>query len=340
MQAVMICCFWLFLRMFRLVPALGSLCSREKQRSQKSQTTRQARTARGQIGHFFSEHDLVLQAILVEFQEAQCFFMLASQAAILGAKRFNGVFDSYTLRSLWANNGVAGLISSAGVLPVIMGMWSLQKMHMNSPWMFFLSAGTVTLSEFALYWTNKFPSPDQLVPMEYSQWPASCGGLAPPLIYCPDQDGYARVRIPVMFFWRYLNPYCLTVFGLVVIHWFISYLAKFVYVRHLCETVLARLGLSDSSRPRQFLSAKWRKWLNRLPKFLTIGVEALFLLAMTVDFVCFAGFDALGVIDWGNWSFGQIVAITMWFPVISKYIYWNICKSFLAVCVSCLRVYL
>jgi hypothetical protein len=27
------------------------------------------------------------------------------------------------------------------------------------------------------------------------------------------------------------------------------------------------------------------------------------------------------------WSFGQILAMSIWFPVITKYIYWLICKE-------------
>ena len=35
-----------------------------------------------------------------------------------------------------------------------------------------------------------------------------------------------------------------------------------------------------------------------------------------------AGFD-----DPGNWSFGQLIAVTVWAPTVAKFIYFGICKS-------------
>ncbi|KAJ5836929.1 hypothetical protein N7447_002955 [Penicillium robsamsonii] len=46
--------------------------------------------------------------------------MIASQAAILLAKKSTTTFESNSVPSPWANNGMAGTVSSAGLLPVVM----------------------------------------------------------------------------------------------------------------------------------------------------------------------------------------------------------------------------
>lgn len=317
MQLAMIVYLWLGLRTFRLIPSITSLYRRARKRPLKRSYS--SKTLGGKIRSFFLQHDVVVQAILIEFQEAQCFFMVACQAAILGAKKFNGLFESTTLRSLWANNGAAGLVSSAGILPVVLGMWSLQKRRMLDPWIFFLSAGTVIVSECALYWTRKPPKPDQLVPIEYDKWPTTCGGHTPPLVWCDNPSFYVYERVPLLFFWYYLNPFCLTVFGLIVIMWFVPYVDKVKFIK---QNVLARLRPSQ-----QFFDSKWWSWIRRLPGLLTFLVEIIFTLVLIIDAECFYLFNDLRVIDWNEWSFGQIVAITIWMPVISKYIYWMICKN-------------
>jgi hypothetical protein len=247
--------------------------------------------------------------------------MIASQAAILLAKKSTTIFQSNTMPSLWANNGIAGVVSSAGILPIVMGMWSLQKMHRTEPWIFFLSVATIIVSEFALYWTHETPSVDQLSAFNYNGWPESCGGYAPPLIYCANQTEDYYLRVPLVFFWQVLNPYCLTVFGLDVILWFQPYVFKMVdFEGH------ARLGLL-SSKARQLATSTWGKWIKKLPSLLTFCVELLFLAAVFLESLCFAEFDRLKVINFSGWGFGQIVAMTIWFPVVSKYLYLILCES-------------
>lgn len=330
MQLGIIFYFWILLRSFRLFPLLISFCSGTKQPCKTTPPTTQNKgNIIPRIRHYCTQHDRITKVILVEFQEAQCFFMMASQAAILLAKKSTTIFESNTMPSLWANNGVAGIVSSAGVLPVVMGMWSLQKMHLTEPWIFFLSVATIIVSEFALYWTHETPSVNQLRPFDYNGWPESCGGYAPPLIYCADLTEDYNLRVPLLFFWQVLNPYCLIVFGLDVILWSRQYVVKTVDIEGVCWRTFARLGLPNiPSKARRLLASTWGKWIKRLPSLLTFCVESLFLAAVFLECLCFAEFEHLKVIDFSGWGFGQIVAMTIWFPVASKYAYLIICESY------------
>ncbi|KAJ5999616.1 hypothetical protein N7481_000025 [Penicillium waksmanii] len=255
--------------------------------------------------------------------------MIASQVAILLAKSSTAIFESNTMPSLRASNGIAGMVSSAGVLPIVMGMWSLHKMHLTEPWIFFLSVATVIVSEFTLYWTHKAPTVDQISAFDYNGWPQSCGGYAPPLIYCADQSEAYYLRVPVVFFWQVLNPYCLIVFGLDVILWLVPYLARIVDIKEICQRTFIHLGLGNSSSKGQRLVASaWAEWVKRFPSLLTFCVESLFVAAVFLECLCFAEFVHIKVIDFSNWGFGQIVAMTIWFPVVSKYAYLVLCESY------------
>uniref|UniRef100_A0A093UPX4 Uncharacterized protein n=1 Tax=Talaromyces marneffei PM1 TaxID=1077442 RepID=A0A093UPX4_TALMA len=286
MQLGMVLYFWFLLHSFRLFPSIISFCTRTRQSQKTSPPTYQIKG--DIIRHYFTRHDHILKVILLEFQEAQCFFMIASQAAILLATKSTTIFQSNTMPSLWANNGFAGVVSSAGILPIVM-------------------VATVIVSEFSLYWTYETPSVDQLSTFDYNEWPESYGG------------------VPILFFWQVLNPYCLVVFGLDVILWLQPYVVKMAdneASRGGYWAKFIRLDLPNISlKAQQLATSTWGKWVRKLHGLLTFLVESLFLVAVFLECLCFAEFGHLRAIDFSAWGFGQIVALTIWFPVASKHIY-------------------
>ncbi|KAE8554141.1 hypothetical protein EYB25_002679 [Talaromyces marneffei] len=304
MQLGMVLYFWFLLHSFRLFPSIISFCTRTRQSQKTSPPTYQIKG--DIIRHYFTRHDHILKVILLEFQEAQCFFMIASQAAILLATKSTTIFQSNTMPSLWANNGFAGVVSSAGILPIVM-------------------VATVIVSEFSLYWTYETPSVDQLSTFDYNEWPESYGGYVPPLIYCTNQTEDFYLRVPILFFWQVLNPYCLVVFGLDVILWLQPYVVKMAdneASRGGYWAKFIRLDLPNISlKAQQLATSTWGKWVRKLHGLLTFLVESLFLVAVFLECLCFAEFGHLRAIDFSAWGFGQIVALTIWFPVASKHIY-------------------
>jgi hypothetical protein len=180
-----------------------------------------------------------------------------------------------------------------------------------------------------LYWTHETPSVDQLSDFGYNGWPESCGGYAPPLIYCADQTEDYYLRVPLLLFWEVLNPYCLIVFGLDVILWFRPYIVKMVDIEGVCQRNFASPSLRNFPIiVRRLLASTWGEWIKRLPSLLTFCVELLFVAAVFLESVCFAEFEHLKVIDFSGWGFGQIVAMTIWFPVVSKYAYLILCELY------------
>ncbi|PLN81107.1 hypothetical protein BDW42DRAFT_193971 [Aspergillus taichungensis] len=245
--------------------------------------------------------------------------MLASQAAILAARKFKAVYEASTYQMLIANEGIASMVSMAGILPVVITMWSLQKWHRNSPWIFFLSCATFGLSEVALY-IAPLPQIKNIDGIESNYWPESCGGLPPPLVYCSDPFIGSDVLSPQLFFRYILNPFCSFIWLTIVIKWIWS------YVPNESEPPLRRVTLCSflylqkvHGWLQRFRQTKWGVWLWRLLLTFTAIVELLFILAVCVDAICFWLIQNMNIIDFGHWSFGQLVAITVWLPVLSKY---------------------
>ncbi|TWU78243.1 hypothetical protein ED733_008109 [Metarhizium rileyi] len=322
MQLVILLYLWFFLRLSREGPSLASYFSEKRKLFlHKALASKERRPALAKMTRLFDRHHAVLKHTLVEFQEAQCFFMLASQIAVLWSTSHSAALESHTLRSLIQNTSVSGMVSSTGILPVVIGMWSLQRMHKCSPWNFVLSVVTVIVSEVALYQTRDVPSIDKIVPMDYNGWPASCGFSAPPLIYCglSTTEFYTQVltRGGPMFFLQWSNPYCLVLFGMVILLWIKTFIIDAIGRETFPRFFLERAWLSQPPP-----DSKWGRWLPRASGLVTFLVEIAFIGAMVMDITAFDGFDYIHLIDWGAWSFGQVVAITLWFPVASKYIYW------------------
>ncbi|OAA77615.1 hypothetical protein LEL_04438 [Akanthomyces lecanii RCEF 1005] len=171
------------------------------------------------LHRIFHRHHAVLKHTLIEFHEAQCFFLIAAQLAILIAQGDAAVLGSYTLRSALQNMTTSYLVSTIGILPVVIAMWSLQMAHESCVCTMLLSVTTVALSEAAMYKSKGLSVRGQMATVDYRGWPASCGGHAPPLIYCGlATEGTGPIAFPSAFL-KASNPICLTIFGVTVLLW-------------------------------------------------------------------------------------------------------------------------
>ncbi|PKY02729.1 hypothetical protein P168DRAFT_320274 [Aspergillus campestris IBT 28561] len=245
--------------------------------------------------------------------------MIASQAAILAAHKFQAVYEAITYQMLIANQGIAGMVSMAGILPVVLAMWCLQKWHRNSPWIFFLSCAAFVLSEVALYLVP-LPQIKDLDEVNRSDWPESCGGFPPPLVYCIDPSTGGQALSPQRFFRSILNPICSLIWFIIVIKWIWSYVhdgSKSPARRGTLRALIQPLKAYDWLQ--RFRQSKWGLRIGRVFPAFTVIVEVLFILDVCVDANCFWFIRTMNIIDFGHWSFGQLVAITVWLPVISKY---------------------
>ncbi|KAK9781904.1 putative TRP C-terminal domain-containing protein [Seiridium cardinale] len=91
----------------------------------------------------------ILRLILVEFHEAQCFFIMSTQFAILIAHRFS----NFSSNTLWfgfiQDENSAALLAVCGVLPTVLIQATLVRCQLNSFYTLVLSSTTLA-SSFAI----------------------------------------------------------------------------------------------------------------------------------------------------------------------------------------------
>jgi hypothetical protein len=323
MQLLIVFYLWILMRSFRLAPRFFRLVAIIAGQRKKDKLRHKALGWELRARDYLAEHGYVLKSVMVEFQEAQCWFMIACQACTMFAMKFKHVFSSLTLMQLWSDHALTGLIGAAGILPITIGQWSLQRMHMSSAWILFLSTVTMIMSQVTLFWSySKAALPSKLVGFSGDNWPTSCGGHPPPLIWCADLSWIYNAIHPIDTFLYVIDPVCILIYIICFAEWTIKELRPiWPAFNNLFEK---GRGLGRLSRlvHRMFAHQHYR----HIPKVIITVFEAYMFISVLIYVWYYYVVSSIGTIEWSMWSFGQILALTLWAPVISKYIYWTMCK--------------
>lgn len=182
---------------------------------------------------------------------------------------------------------------------------------------------TLIMSEVAFISNaTKWPNINRLAALD-GDWPSSCGGQPPPLRWCANQHFMHLLTIPQKWFGYVLDPICFVIYVLCLVEWLFPRLCKWIRFDSIVKKSPALTRLSCASQ-RFRESKSW--WFVYGYRFLLTAVEVLLLAASVVYVVLFVMIADAGTIDLSGWSFGQILAITIWAPVIGKYVYWTMCE--------------
>jgi len=268
---------------------------------------------------------IVLKSILVEFQEAQCFFMLASEIAVLILIR-NGpiVFGAKSLMQLHWNFALVGLVSGTGSLPIACILFALTACDMVSWYIISLSGVTISTATATMAIYNNLVSGTfdrSLQPVNGVELLTECGGNPPPIVYCGQSlegpsDGSPTVQIQFSWFilamcvlrhaLRSMPESCLRITST-----WLETITKYLNFRHIRFLWIP------------FRTARRRRiWYG-----LVVFILGLFiLLAMGLNLQTLQDLSAAGAIDTTNWTLGQIISVTIWAPVLCKYGYASICE--------------
>lgn len=298
-------------RLFRILPAsLTWWLQRETKMSISRRGTEVQSYLKTKFGHHFS----VLKSMTVDFQESQCFFMLSFQCTILIALSAGPqVFNATSMSQLKSNISTARVVSLMGVLPITFGLWMLNKFRLHSWYILLWSTITITVSNVTLYMSSLEPSVENLDDVATVENLDKCGFRSPPIAYCSRGAGDVPFFLEINLV-SYMNIICLVSYGLLVMDRLVPYLNRWLgplewYQRAYRGVlpVLASKGVVITSR------------------ILTGFIELLLLLAS----LYYGFYTAIrGIIgsEPSSWSFGQIIAVTIWAPTICKYLYWTACK--------------
>ncbi|KAK4695163.1 hypothetical protein P7C71_g2535, partial [Lecanoromycetidae sp. Uapishka_2] len=300
----------------------------EAQRKSKSQIVRE-HASKDRDGRD-TEHTLKFEPgsaiipAMVEFQKAQCFFMLATNIASLVVQSQGGLTPE-SFQQLYNTYIFIKVIAIGGYLPVTFGLLILRMLNKVGWYLLVLSAASVGVAIGDLYTHRNFsPSQDDVVYLQgQSQQggPTSCGGNNP-IAWCYNRIGFNSYGF------RATNTgdgaddilaFCLVALGLLVLeHFWNSPDLTNRKIRNFCfRSCLTRSDTDRSGR----LSAVAR-WLWRCV------VPAIFTIFILIYLYCFAVFA--NDLDWfrehqiydPTWGFGQIVAILVWAPPLCEY-FWE-----------------
>lgn len=263
-----------------------------------------------------TRQETVLKSIVVEFQEAQCFFMLACQTAVFAIihalAKDPQFLGTQTMTAVKYNLAIARLVCLGGIVPVAFVLYTIHTIGKSSLVNCALSGFTIVLAMAALFAIPIDLSSASLSPLPYQAKLDKCGKNAPPVVFCqgmPVSNRELEVLIVVC---------CAAVHLIISISSIRSYVTSrisqhdtekrnkiFSLITKVCE----RLG--DIASGQRYLIRFWD-----IPLVFSFVVYCL----------QFRSFLAEGVIDTTAWSFGQIVAVAVWLQVIMKYMYWSACK--------------
>ena len=277
---------------------------------------------------------------LFEFQKAQCFFMMAVQIAALIVVR-GGRFEAKNLQQLSNSYSAITLVSLCGYLPIVFTLLNLHSAGKCSWYILALSTLTVAVSGATAFATRRFNlSPTDLTYLQgiSGSW-ASCGNKNP-ATFCLSPETIDPFNYPGGV--KDIFIFCVIILGFVFLDKCRHY--------HKSRRVLGllRSGFiapkNKAPRPGRQVVARlstFTKYARKLSSSLGMTTEEIIsnlvygcVWALFVVFYCKAVYllstwinHQSGVIGPTNWTFGQIVGITVWAPSLIQYLYLETRKS-------------
>ena len=270
-----------------------------------------------------------LESALVEFQKAQCFFMLAVQIAAQIAIR-NGSLGSDNLQGLYNNYALIGNLSITGFLPITFILLCLHTAGMRSWFVTGLSTCTVIASAVTLFAIGNF----NISPTDQSHLAAQrinmteCGNFDP-TTYCLDFTNVGDVAS----FDSYGSGGVLLLFSLFILVFII--LDQFKILRYqffkriteqLSKTLKASLVKLRNQDKYGILQRYFCLDENNIGILIHLAVNILYFSIWVLYLVFFGTFLTNFVYDTQTeqilpeWGFGQIVAITVWAAPLFEYL--------------------
>lgn len=274
-------------------------------------------------------------AFLADLQEAQCFFIIAAQIAILFANvsqtaDFNGVdsWDGLVLNWIFIQ-----YLANVGALPIIITQVSLCHLRIDSVYTLVLSTVAILLSAIASY--PAFPDIEMVYEMFKDQSTLEqCGNRPSLTTYCVTHtSGEVLTRAygstnggeSLFFAVKYANFLTLLILWVRKGHREVAS-TRTSWFQSKCLSIQSRLQPKSAESFKTH--AAWIPRAGRILRWTTTGF-LVFVEAATATFIATSlGFLRSVILSdtTTTWNIGQIIAMLVWAPVLLKYIYTSICE--------------
>ncbi|KAJ4145850.1 hypothetical protein LMH87_004682 [Akanthomyces muscarius] len=257
-----------------------------------------------------SRTSIAIATTLVEFQEAQCWFIFAVQIASILAIVVNSQEGTFW-GEIVVNGAVAFHISQNGILPMFLVQVCLHNEGIRN-WHTFLGFCTeYLLAVVATTQRISFRGSFDLFRGQHEM--AACGGNPSPRTYCASSAGVDGLTLtffphPLMYKLVFLVLDTVAIVALSVDQ-FAWTLRTHHRTRHWAIGAHGLGRWPDGPLKRHW--ARWSRWFWHGLEFAYLVVNVLYLVSLS-KVISGDSFQA------NRWSYGQIIAMTVWGPVIVK----------------------
>lgn len=257
-----------------------------------------------------SRTSIAIATTLVEFQEAQCWFVFAVQIASILAIVVNSQEGTFW-GEIIVNGAVAFHVSQNGVLPMFLIQICLHNEGIRNWHTFMGFCVEYFLAIVATTQKISFKSTFELFRNQNKI--DACGGNPSPRTYCAAMSGIDGLHLtffphPLLYKMVFLVLDSIA-FLVLVVDQFAWTLRRHRLTRHM------KIGNWRPGRwPDNSLQQHWRKfnnWFWRALELIYLIVNVLYMVSL-VRVISTKSFEA------NKWSYGQIIAVTVWGPVIVK----------------------
>lgn len=265
-----------------------------------------------------SRMSIAIATTLVEFQEAQAWFVFAVQIASILAIVVNSSEGTFW-GEVVSNAAVAYHISQNGVLPMFLIQVCLHNEGIRN-WHTFLGF----LVEYLLAivaTTQKVGFKSAIALFKHQNEIAECGGQPSPRTYCAARSGHEGLQInffphPLLYKMVFLAVDSITVLVLIIDQ------VMWTFRKHHKTKDLKWGSWRPGRGPKGKLQRHWnytKTWFWRMLEVTYLVVNFLYLVSL-IKVINGENFAA------NRWAYGQIIAMTVWGPVVVKLFDLIFCK--------------
>ncbi|KYK54832.1 hypothetical protein DCS_06793 [Drechmeria coniospora] len=257
-----------------------------------------------------SRTSVALATTLVEFQEAQCWFVFAIQIASILAIVVNSQEGTFW-GEIMVNAAVAFHVSQNGILPMFLIQLCLHNEGIRN-WHTFLGFFAEYLLAIVAT-TQRVYFADAFRLFRKENKVAACGGNPSPRSYCAAMHGVEGLNLgffprPLLYkmVFLVLDTVAIVILVLDQLGWTLRNHGR---TRHL------RIGFYHVGRGPV---GRWRPAWIRTKRWLWRTLELAYLVANLLYMVSLVKVFSGNTFEASKWSYGQIIAMTVWGPVIVK----------------------
>ncbi|KAM3502790.1 hypothetical protein MY10362_004605 [Beauveria mimosiformis] len=257
-----------------------------------------------------SRTSIAIATTLVEFQEAQCWFIFAVQIASILAIVVNSQEGSFW-GEIVVNGAVAFHVSQNGILPMFLVQVCLHNEGIRN-WHTFLGFCTEYLLAVVAT-TQSISFAGALNLFRGQRAVAACGGNPSPRTYCASSagvDGLTLTFFPHPLVYKLvflvLDTVAIVALGVDQLAWTLRTHRR---TRHWSIGAHGLGRWPDGPLKRHWL--RWSAWFWHGLEFAYLVINILYLISLS-KVISDDSFRA------NRWSYGQIIAMTVWGPVIVK----------------------